>query len=148
MQPSNLNFSESKAIQFSSTNEHNRIRILKINGSQSIACKYLNHLENLEKHNCQVPLSEILIQEVWTGTKNMHFEQVPRCCGCCWLRGHTLRTTGINGFAILQFFHYSQHPQRLYTVSLLVTFTERSSYKNCVDKNSYIGYLGVSENTG
>ena len=46
-------------------------------GSETLACTRLN-LEVFLKDRLLGPTIELLIQQVWVGTENVHFQQIPR----------------------------------------------------------------------
>lgn len=63
----------------------------KPRGSQTWAC--IRIVQRLVKPHCWAPPLECLIQKIWRGATNLHFQQVPRWRWCFWPRTHTWTTT-------------------------------------------------------
>lgn len=69
----------------------------KPRGSQTWAC--IRIIQRLVKPLCWAPLLECLIQKIWHGAANLHFQQVPRWHWCFWPRTNTWTATDLGIFS-------------------------------------------------
>lgn len=59
-------------------------------------CMLQNHLEGLLNIDCLTYPQISWFSSSLLQPSHLHFSQVPKGCWCCWARGHTLWTTGVN----------------------------------------------------